>query len=329
MANSPSSTLESTPDETGPSVGLGKKIDVLPASFYASFLSQAAKRHTQRHTPAVRGFFPLEQTPRVISLLAGKPNAALFPLTGVRFTALRVDGSGAEDYAPTNGIPPMIEWLTVFQEPEHGRRRVEERWRVSVTAGSHWQDAIHKASMFSECAIPAALCRFLSDSDRHVQAVHALVNPGDPVLIEKPVYADVRVIPMFEMLLCKMTEVETDANGLISRPLQNILNSYYVEHFDSFSKIILASASVRDGAHAAARRDGQTRGHSEPAGVLLRPGRRPSPSRDRDGFLAHVRKVADFYRAKRDMFEAAMRLHLHGPAEWNAPEAGMFFWYSF
>ena len=46
----------------------------------------------------------------------------------------------------------------------------------------------------------------------------------------------------------------------------------------------------------------------------------------RDGFLVHTRRVADFYRAKRDVFEAAMRRHLHGLAEWNTPEAGMFFW---
>jgi tryptophan aminotransferase len=96
----------------------------------------------------------------VISLLAGKPNAALFPLTGVELTP-RVDGlAGAEEvkltvddellamglqYAPTSGIPPMVEWLTDFQEREHGRTSLEEGWRISVTAGS--QDAIYKASL--------------------------------------------------------------------------------------------------------------------------------------------------------------------------------------
>ena len=49
----------------------------------------------------------------------------------------------------------------------------------------------------------------------------------------------------------------------------------------------------------------------------------------RQGFLDHVQKVAAFYRAKRDAFEAAMRRHLHDMAEWNTPEAGMFFWYAF
>jgi len=47
----------------------------------------------------------------------------------------------------------------------------------------------------------------------------------------------------------------------------------------------------------------------------------------RQGFLAHTHKVAEFYRAKRDVFEAAMRRHLFDIAEWNTPEAGMFFWF--
>ena len=47
----------------------------------------------------------------------------------------------------------------------------------------------------------------------------------------------------------------------------------------------------------------------------------------RQGFLDHVQNVAAFYRTKRDVFEAAMRRHLHDIAEWNTPEAGMFFWH--
>ena len=46
-----------------------------------------------------------------------------------------------------------------------------------------------------------------------------------------------------------------------------------------------------------------------------------------DGFTAHAARVADFYRTKRDVFEAAMQRHLAGLAEWTTPEAGMFFWW--
>ncbi|KAI0635984.1 PLP-dependent transferase [Trametes polyzona] len=45
------------------------------------------------------------------------------------------------------------------------------------------------------------------------------------------------------------------------------------------------------------------------------------------GLRAHVERVAQFYHAKRDAFEALMRKHLDGLAEWATPEAGMFFWF--
>jgi tryptophan aminotransferase len=105
----------------------------------------------------VRGLYPLERTQGVISLLAGKPNDAMFPFTSVQFTVpcpnsseqmlLKVDDdllSGALQYSPTSGIPSMVEWLVEFQEQEHGRQR-QEGWRISVTAGS--QDAIYKVCL--------------------------------------------------------------------------------------------------------------------------------------------------------------------------------------
>lgn len=157
------------------------EINVLPISTYAQFLSQVAKArkpspspsahhislpsnalnfvHVPMHT--VRELYPLEQTPGVISLLAGKPNAALFPFTGVQITIPCPDGpeqmlltvdndllSMGLQYAPTNGIPPMVEWLTEFQEQEHGRKS-REGWRISVTAGS--QDGIYKVRPVRAC----------------------------------------------------------------------------------------------------------------------------------------------------------------------------------
>lgn len=46
-----------------------------------------------------------------------------------------------------------------------------------------------------------------------------------------------------------------------------------------------------------------------------------------EGLKKHVDYVSQFYRAKRDVFENAMKRHLDGLAEWVTPEAGMFFWY--
>lgn len=44
------------------------------------------------------------------------------------------------------------------------------------------------------------------------------------------------------------------------------------------------------------------------------------------GFLDHTIQIAEFYRAKRDRFEACLRRHMTGLAEWATPEAGMFYW---
>lgn len=47
-----------------------------------------------------------------------------------------------------------------------------------------------------------------------------------------------------------------------------------------------------------------------------------------EGFLLHTKQVSQLYREKRDVFEVAMRRHLTGLAQWDTPEAGMFFWYA-
>ncbi|KAF5349796.1 hypothetical protein D9758_010181 [Tetrapyrgos nigripes] len=46
-----------------------------------------------------------------------------------------------------------------------------------------------------------------------------------------------------------------------------------------------------------------------------------------DAFYSHTKSVSEFYGQKRDIFEAAMKRHLEGLAEWQRPEAGMFFWF--
>ncbi|KAF5335652.1 hypothetical protein D9757_015419 [Collybiopsis confluens] len=132
----------------------------LPARFYDDFLSDLAKG---LQPSAIR--LPLEKTPNVISLLAGKPNASTFPFTSLSFTATdptSEDGSGSEttiniprdvlapglQYSDTAGMPPLLGWLTGLQERVHGRRHGreggegEEGWRISMGTGS--QDLIFK-----------------------------------------------------------------------------------------------------------------------------------------------------------------------------------------
>jgi len=181
----------------------------LPAEFYQSFLSDLAK---ERKPSPIRGLYPLEAKPGLISLLAGKPNAGTFPLTSVTLTShsptapekktqITTEIGGKQlaeglQYGPTAGIPSLIEWVYGLQEKVHGRRK-GEGWRVTIGGGS--QDVIYKA-------------------------VSSLVNPGDPVLVESPVYAG--VLPMFQALHCDLVEVETDSNGISSSSLRKTLENW-------------------------------------------------------------------------------------------------------
>ncbi|PPQ63942.1 hypothetical protein CVT24_009117 [Panaeolus cyanescens] len=182
-------------------------VKALPASFYSDFLSNLAK---ERKPSPIRTLYPLEKTPGLVSLLAGKPNAKTFPFTSVsvnarsptdadKETALTIKGdelSAALQYGDTAGLKGLVDWITGLQEFSHGRKR-GEGWRVSIGSGS--QDLIFKA-------------------------VLALLNDGDSVLVESPVYAG--VIPMFSSLHCEQVEVETDADGIRSSSLRSILEQW-------------------------------------------------------------------------------------------------------
>ncbi|KAI3596150.1 kynurenine alpha-aminoadipate aminotransferase [Moniliophthora roreri] len=170
----------------------------------------------------VRSLFPLEKTPGLISLLAGKPNSSTFPFTSLSFTArapssdpslLGPSGGPREtdfhvqiepndlamalQYTDTKGIPGLIKWIDGLQEKMHNRKATGEDWRVSVGAGS--QDLIYKA-------------------------IGSMVNRGDPVLAESPMYAG--VIPMFTNLNCELYEVATDAEGISTESLRSILEQW-------------------------------------------------------------------------------------------------------
>ncbi|KAG8960043.1 hypothetical protein FRC03_007120 [Tulasnella sp. 419] len=46
-----------------------------------------------------------------------------------------------------------------------------------------------------------------------------------------------------------------------------------------------------------------------------------------DGFRKHCDGISQIYRNRRDIFEAALRRHMTGLAEWTSPVAGMFVWF--
>lgn len=104
----------------------------------------------------------------------------------------------------------------------------------------------------------------------------------------------------------------------------------YVLRFDSFSKIL--SAGIRIGAvtgpepllraidmHTATA-NLQVSSLTQAITYTL------MSSWGYDGFCKHTEEVSNLYRMRRDIFENAMKRHLDGLADWDTPEAGMFFW---
>ncbi|KAF9057876.1 pyridoxal phosphate-dependent transferase [Panaeolus papilionaceus] len=87
--------------------------------------------------------------------------------------------------------------LCSLQELSHGRNRAEGDWRVTMGSGS--QDVVYKGAM-------------------------CILNQGDSVLVESPVYAG--VLPVFNDRQCEKIEVETDEHGICSSSLRSILEGW-------------------------------------------------------------------------------------------------------
>ncbi|KAF8604483.1 TdiD protein [Ceratobasidium sp. AG-I] len=186
-------------------------------SDYTRFL---AHNTTLRSIDGIRGLLPLEQTPGIISLLAGKPNPSTFPIEEI---AITVRNPGApQPYSPsggeairetitlkdselavalqynfTDGIPALRALLADFQTKEHGVVVDDVYAQLSVGSGS--QDLLYKAFT-------------------------CLLDPGDSVLIEAPVYAG--VLPIFQGLDTNMVEVESDPDGISIESLRDVLKNW-------------------------------------------------------------------------------------------------------
>ncbi|GAA5856269.1 hypothetical protein JCM8547_000846 [Rhodosporidiobolus lusitaniae] len=351
------------------------------------FISTAGKRW---QPSAIRGLFPLEKVPGMVSLLAGKPNAATFPFSSIKVElkpvipgepteTLTIESAALEEglqYGPTAGLGSLVKWLENLQETRHSRPK-DANWKVSVGSGS--QDLIHKA-------------------------FHSLVNPGDSILIESPVYSgtlgvlnehDAALVEVpvdtqgmkpdaledilanfetrcpgkrFPKLLysiptgsnptgcsCPLERrekilalvrkynlllLEDDAYHYLSFDPENIIPSYFeiearnggetgrVIRFDSFSKILSSGMRL-----------GFVTGAKEIVDIMdlntSNTNLQPSSTTQAmvvvllhkwgiDGFLAHTRRVAAFYKEKRDAFEKVAHKYLDGLATWVSPDAGMF-----
>ncbi|KEP45607.1 aromatic amino acid transaminase [Rhizoctonia solani 123E] len=370
---------------------------------YSRFL---ARRTGLRTIDGIRGLLPLEKTPGLISLLAGKPNPSTFPIEEITITlrapnapqpysssggepvreTLKIDGdlvATALQYSFTDGVPDFRAILADFQLKEHGVTIDDVNLQLTVGSGS--QDLMYK--IFT-----------------------CLLDPGDAVLVEAPVYAG--VLPILQTLEPDMIEVDTDPEGISINHLREILSNwpkdkpkpkalytvpygcnptgattplerrvevlklaeehdfliieddpYYYLYFGSAERppsyITLENSAQNIGQRRVLRLDsfskvlssGMRIGFATGPPHLIRVMNAHSSAANLqansttqvialamlrhwgyDGFRAHIANISDFYRAKRDAFEAAMYKHFKPEggkplAEWTRPEAGLFFWF--
>lgn len=116
----------------------------------------------------VHSLFDLENTPGLLSILAGKPNTTTFPILSISLDApslasasdtniITLEGEQigeALQYGTTSGQLGLIDLLTRFQCELHGRQK-DPSWKISIGAGS---------------------------ADLLYQATKTLTDPGDAVL---------------------------------------------------------------------------------------------------------------------------------------------------
>ncbi|PWZ00463.1 PLP-dependent transferase [Testicularia cyperi] len=184
----------------------------------ARFLSEASRR---RPLSAIRSLFPAELIPGMLSLLAGKPNPSTFPLESITFKLKPEAESGPQEltvsgedlntalqYGTSRGIPKFVDWIIDLQAHMHRREIVtpgskldgiagRTPWRVTTGNGS--QDLLNKT-------------------------FEALLNPGDVILVESPVYTG--ILPSLVMLKVKIVPVESDSEGLTSTRLREIMDNW-------------------------------------------------------------------------------------------------------
>ncbi|EPQ31880.1 uncharacterized protein PFL1_00079 [Pseudozyma flocculosa PF-1] len=191
----------------------------------ARFLSDAV---ALRPASAIRALFPAEMIPGMLSLLAGKPAPQTFPLANISLTLkpeaesgfdaatgqpqkLEIEGeelAEALQYGATSGPARLVNWLTDMQVRMHGRELVKpgdkldgvagrSAWRVTSGVGS--QDLLNKA-------------------------FEALLNPGDVILSDSPVYTG--ILPALVMLRARVVPVTSDSQGMSGDALVETMKNW-------------------------------------------------------------------------------------------------------
>ncbi|WWC63874.1 uncharacterized protein I303_106479 [Kwoniella dejecticola CBS 10117] len=169
------------------------------------------------HQPAPLEELETQSTDPHATSAAGRPNPTTFPFSSITLNlkspldgSSNGDGNGqaesitidtedldiALQYSPSPGLAKLVKWAVDLQSHVHNKKK-DESWTVSFGSGSQ---------------------------DMMAKAFHTLLNPGDPVLLETPVYSG--VLPPLRLLGAEMIEVDVDEKGGSAKNLEKILSEW-------------------------------------------------------------------------------------------------------
>lgn len=200
----------------------------------------------------IREMLTVTQNSDIISFAGGLPEPSLFPVEEIALatkTALRREGNQALQYSTTEGYAPLRQWIVDEYERRGMRARVDE---IIITAGSQQAlDLIAKA----------------------------FVDPGTPVLFERPAYLGALQAFALSAPAIRETTLQPDGPELTSleRGLKGARLFYCVPEFQNPSGVYY-SLQKRRQAVELLRREQTLLVEDEPYRELYYDDRKPLPA---------------------------------------------------
>ncbi|XP_076178119.1 kynurenine/alpha-aminoadipate aminotransferase, mitochondrial [Ptiloglossa arizonensis] len=169
---------------------------------YSSFKTEVSKRRRSATTRELTKIaYSMQKT--AVSLAEGMPNEETFPFTeisiklndGSSFTLNGSELTDALQYIPTQGYPPFLQTLREFQRRAHAPPLWESR-DIMIVSGS--QDGLSKT-------------------------LEAIIEPGDPFLVQDPFYPGVEVVVTPHK--AELIAIPQDEEGVVPEILRETLRN--------------------------------------------------------------------------------------------------------
>jgi 2-aminoadipate transaminase len=154
---------------------------------------QFSERAAQMQSSFIREILKVTQRPEIISFAGGLPSAATFPVEEMKVSFDRVltnNGKAALQYGPTDGFPPLREWIA-------------------------------NSLSTSDCTILPEQVLMTSGSQQALDLLgKVLIDEGSRVLVETPSYLG--ALQAFSVYRPEFASVDTDDDGLVPSSIDKV-----------------------------------------------------------------------------------------------------------